>query len=208
MKIEICYLYKVVSYLRKPAVLGFDKMTCRYLKVTDVIYHSLMAIFLFFRVVMYAMTSKEMESPDDIFEDLRKPEKMKRTNYVLQTLWRDLTSDFDVIGPYFTSENGMDSKFIIAFLFTTIHSFHIYGFETSAVVLDGASTNLKAVKVLTGFGAGAFGFIDDPTVDDPHYVKSHMLNPFTNRKMFFIPCPTHQVKIFREHHCTFSYHTY
>ena len=135
MKIEICYLYKVVSYLQKPAVLGFDKMTCRYLKVTDVIYHSLMAIFLFFRVLGYAMTSKEMESLDDIFEDLRKPEKSKRTNYVLQTLWRDLTSDFDVIGPYFMSENGMDSKFIIACLFTTIHSFHIYGSETSAVII-------------------------------------------------------------------------
>lgn len=76
---------------------------------------------------------------------------------------------------------------------TTIQAFHIYGFNTSAVVCDGASANLKAIKYLTMGKSGAYGINEDPHVDDPHRVKTWMLNPWTNEKLFFIPCPSHQV---------------
>ena len=91
------------------------------------------------------MTSKEMASLQDVYEELKAPKACKAC-YQLQFLWRDLTSDFDVIGPYYSSQKGMESKFIISCLMASIHAFHIYGFKTMVVVCDGASANLKAVK--------------------------------------------------------------
>ena len=93
-------------------------------------------------------------------------------------------------------------KFIMSCFMTTIQAFHIYGFHTIAVVCDGASANLKAIKYLTMGKSGAYGINEDPHVDDPHHVKTWMLNPWTNEKLFFIPCPSHQVLI---NLCRFSW---
>jgi len=56
----------------------------------------------------------------------------------------------------------------------SIHACHIHGFKTMAVVCDGASANLKAMKYLTTLRSGAYGINDDP-----HYVKPWMMNPWT-----------------------------
>lgn len=132
------------------------------------------------------MTPREMASLQDVYEEIKTPKSLK-AGYQMQFLWRDLTSDFDVIGPYFSSNAGLESKFIISCLMTSIHAFHINGFKTMAVVCDGASANLKAIKYLTTERSGAYGINDDPNVDEPHHVKPWMLNPWTNEKLFFIP---------------------
>ena len=87
----------------------------------------------------HALTADDMVSLHDVYEELKAP---------MQFLWCDLTSDFDVIGPYYSSGKGLECKFIMSCLMTTIQAFHIYGFNTSAVVCDGASANLKAIKYL------------------------------------------------------------
>lgn len=138
------------------------------------------------------MTADDMVSLHDVYEELKAPNTVK-TSYIMQFLWRDLTSDFDVIGPYFSSGKGLECKFIMSCLTTTIQAFHIYGFNTIAVVCDGASANLKAIKYLTMGKTGAYGINEDPQVDDPHHVKTWMLNPWTNEKLFSIPCSSHQV---------------
>ena len=148
--------------------------------------------FLNLRFVGHAMTADDMSSLQDVYDELRAPKSVK-ASYIMQFLWRDLTSDFDVIGPYFSSGRGMECKYIISCLMTTIHSFHIYGFKTMAVVCDGASANLKAIKYLTTKESGAYGINENLRVDDPHHVKAWMLNPWTDQKLFFIPCPSHQV---------------
>lgn len=48
----------------------------------------------------------------------------------------------------------------------TIHAFHLYGFEVMAIVLDGASTNLAAMKYFTMGKAGAYGMNEDPAVSE------------------------------------------
>ena len=140
----------------------------------------------------HAMTADDMVSLRDVYEELKAPKAVK-ASYIMQFLWRDLTSDFDVIGPYYSSGKGLECKFIMSCLMTTIQAFHIYGFNTNAVVCDGASANLKAIKYLTMGKSGAYGINEDPHVDDPHHVKTWMQNPWTNEKLFFIPCPSHQV---------------
>ena len=84
------------------------------------------------------MTAEDMVSLHDVYVELKAPTAVK-ASYIMQFLWRDLTSDFDVIGPYFSSGKGLECKFIMSCLMTTIQAFHIYGFNTNAVVCDGAS---------------------------------------------------------------------
>ena len=102
-----------------------------------------------------------MASLQDVYEQLKTPKALKASEF-LQFLWRDLTSDFEVIEPYYSSHKGMESKFIILCLMNSIHAFHIYVFETMAVIRDGASANLKAVKYLKTEQSGAYGINDDP----------------------------------------------
>ena len=46
-----------------------------------------------------AMTATDLASLNDIYLLLQNSEGSKQTSYVLQFLWRDLTSSFDIVGP-------------------------------------------------------------------------------------------------------------
>ena len=48
-------------------------------------------------IIGLAMSSADMASLADLYATLDE-DKTKHTNYVLQFLWRDMTSKFDVIG--------------------------------------------------------------------------------------------------------------
>ena len=63
----------------------------------------------------------------------------------MQFLWRDLTSGFDVVGPYFTSSKNFENKTILSCLLETLRTFHVHGFKTCLLVCDAASAwdNLK-----------------------------------------------------------------
>ena len=68
-------------------------------------------------------------------------ENAKQTLYNLQFLWRDLTSNFDIVGPYFTSSKTMEGKFILACVMETVQ---LHGLKISLLVCDGVSSNLTA----------------------------------------------------------------
>ena len=55
----------------------------------------------------------------DVYAALSPDYRKRQTNYILQSLWRDLTSDFDVIGPHFTSDN----TFLCRIVMESIHQF-------------------------------------------------------------------------------------
>ena len=76
-------------------------------------------IFFKFGFVVHAMTADDMVSLHDVNEELKAPKAVK-ASYIMQFLWQDLTSDFDVIGPYFSSGKGLECKFIMSCLMTTI----------------------------------------------------------------------------------------
>ena len=61
-----------------------------------------------------AMTSKDLTSLTDVYQLLQAPKVAAQTSYILQFLWRDLTSAYDVVGPYFTHADSVDSKFVLA----------------------------------------------------------------------------------------------
>lgn len=64
------------------------------------------------RFVGHAMTHEDMTSLCDAYRTLHPDFRLRKTTYVLQTLWRDLTSNFDVLGPHYTSEGTIDVSII------------------------------------------------------------------------------------------------
>eukprot|EP00794_Sanderia_malayensis_P014565 gene14565-16067_t len=123
-----------------------------------------------------AMNEDEMNNLHDIFSALQSSEPVP-AEYILQFLWRDFTSSFDVIGPYFSLKSAIDHQIITETLFETMRVFHSYGFKTSAVVCDGASSNLAAIKLITTQKRGAYGSSD---ACDKHKVEPCFRNPFDN----------------------------
>ena len=82
-------------------------------------------------LIGYAMTLDELASLQDVYMSLDK-EQQAKTDYVMQTMWRDHSSDCDIIGPYYTSSGTMKMVFTLACLFDAIRKFHAYGFKVNA----------------------------------------------------------------------------
>ena len=104
-----------------------------------------------------SMSHTELESLSDIYQAVD-GNLAQQTSYILQFLWRDLSSHFDIIGPYFTSSKTMDSKFILACVLETIKLFQVHRLTTLLLVCDGASTNLTTIKATHGC-SGAYPII-------------------------------------------------
>jgi len=76
------------------------------------------------QIIGLAMSEKVQASLLDIYQVLEDDRRTKMINYILQFLWRDLTSGFDIIGSYFTSED-VSEKFVSACVFETIRLFQV-----------------------------------------------------------------------------------
>ena len=131
------------------------------------------------------MAPEDMASLQDIYDDLDPLRKKKKTNYILQYLWRNLVSNFDVMGPYYTANTSLEHKFLIACTIDAMTKLHIHRFKTKAIVCDGASSNLKMIKSFMGHRG---------TFDNAEPISPKFENPLTNAFTYFIICPTHQLK--------------
>ena len=63
----------------------------------------------------------------------------------------------DIVGPHYSSDGSIHHKFLLPTLMDAIFKFHKCGFDTSAVVCDGAAANLTLIKELSGSQTGAYG---------------------------------------------------
>lgn len=97
-----------------------------------------------------AMTSKHMSSLTDAYQLLQTPQTPAQTSYILQFLWRDLTSGYDIVGPYFTCAESVNCKFILACVLESIKLFQHHGLKTSLLVCDGCAANLTSIKATHG----------------------------------------------------------
>ena len=77
------------------------------------------------QIVGLAMTEEIQASLHDVFQSFDKNHCTKQTSYILQFLWRDLTSLFDIVGPYYTSEETMPAMVIRFCIFETIKLFQV-----------------------------------------------------------------------------------
>ena len=145
------------------------------------------------KLVGLAMTSDELGSLHDVYRSLTPDHRTEKSSYILQYLWRCTTSNFDIIGPYFTAGDRLKAKYILATLFDSMCALHLYGFKTKAILGDGAGPNLCMIKHLIGFGSGAFGHKQKGSCPDIHAIQPFFNNVFTGEKVFVFMCPSHQV---------------
>jgi hypothetical protein len=129
----------------------------------------------------FAMSSDDFASLHDVYEGLETDEKCQKTTYVMQFLWRDLSSDFDVIGPYFTCPSTVETCFLHSIVVRTMLAFTQFGFSVRALLCDGTSTNLALLKLLCGHSDGTDA------------ITPWFTSPFDGTKVFLIICPSHQV---------------
>ena len=96
----------------------------------------------------------------DVFQTLQSTDPVP-AEYILQFLWRDVTSSYDIIGPYFSFKATIDHATVVETLMETTSAFSNLGLKTACVVCDGASSNLAAIKLITDGQRGAYGFSAD-----------------------------------------------
>ena len=132
-------------------------------------------------IMGFAMSSDDYASLHDVYESLDTDEKCQKTSYIIQFLWRDLSSEFDVIGLYFTVSSTMESKFLHSMVTRTMLAFVQHGFSARALLCDGASSNLSLLKLMCG--------IDDESAPIEPWFQS----PFDGKRVCVIVCPSHQV---------------
>lgn len=97
------------------------------------------------------MSPDELPCLHDVFMSIGEDFDQQKTSYILQFLSRDLTSKFDVIGPYFTCAGSWDQVFLLECIMRTIQAFTLYKFRIQVIVCDGASSNLALIKLLCGY---------------------------------------------------------
>jgi hypothetical protein len=81
------------------------------------------------KMVGLAMESKDVPTLADLDPD--NEEEGKAAEYFLQFLWRDITSDFDVIGPHYSTVRTMDCPFTLACFRDALDAFQAYGFKVN-----------------------------------------------------------------------------
>jgi len=76
------------------------------------------------RIIGLAMTEKT--TLHDVFQSMSSDQHVRQTIHMLQFLWRDSISAFDIVGPYYSNTESMPPKFVLVCILETIQRFHYY----------------------------------------------------------------------------------
>ena len=128
------------------------------------------------------MSSSDLNSLHDVYEGLDNEEDCHKTEYMLQFLWRDISSEFDTIGPYFTLTGSIESRFLHSIVVKTMLVFQQYGFRVRGLLCDGASSNLSLLKQFR-----------KKQNTDSGLISPWFVSPYDEQKVYLIICPSHQV---------------
>ena len=96
----------------------------------------------------FSTSKDELKALHDVFSATVEPGAQK-ASYIVQFLWRDLTSNFDLIAPYFPVGSSMKSSVLQEFVMLSLKALTSYGFKVSILLCDGASSNLTVLKLLS-----------------------------------------------------------
>lgn len=124
----------------------------------------------------FATSSEDIKSLHDVYEGLLDDELCQKANDILQFLWRDLASSYDVIGPYFSLASSIEATVLHPFITSTMVAFHKYGFYIRCILCDGASSNLSLLKSLGG-------------IEDGNITSSSFVSPLDGKNVYMIICP-------------------
>ena len=117
-----------------------------------------------------------------MFEGLCEKEKCQKTAYIVQFLWRDLSSKFYVVGPYYSCSSSLETQSLYSMVVRTMLALSQFGFLVRVLLCDGASSNLSLLDLLCGYSN------NQVDITQPSF-KS----PFDWKSVHLIICPSHQV---------------
>lgn len=143
----------------------------------------------------YSVSEDELKVLHDVYSTAVQPGSQK-ASYIVQFLWRDLTSGFDLIGPYFPIESSMTSSVLQELIMLCLKALTSYGFKVSILLCDGASSNLTVLKLLSGNPKAQFPInADAETLRERYNVEASFINPEDphGNPIFLMICPSHQV---------------
>ena len=132
----------------------------------------------------------------DIFASINRSGKSLKTSYILQFLWRDLTSTYSIIGPHFECEKSWDHCFLYECVLRTIKLFSLYKVLIRVLVCDGASSNVALLKVLSGYPPKRLPYSENGNGINKYFPRMTFKNPFDptdDNVVYMIICPSHQV---------------
>ena len=129
-------------------------------------------------IVGLAVSEDDLRSLHDVYASVKDEKGLHMTSHILQFLWRDLSSNFDVIGPYFTSDSVMEAKFVTSCVLEAMLSFESFHFGVRGLVCDGSSCNLSFMKGLCGVS----GQFSSPTGGD-YAVPASFTSPFSGKRV-------------------------
>ena len=124
----------------------------------------------------FAITPEELPFFQDIFESVDPSQNIK-ASYLLQFIWRDLTSTYSIIGPHFACEKSWDHSFLYDCVMKTVKLFSLYKFRVKVLVCDGASSNLALLKVLASYKACQIPVKEEGTGIERYLPKMTFSNP-------------------------------
>ncbi len=131
------------------------------------------------------MSSEDFISQHDVYDGLSENEKCQKTAYMVQFLWRDLSLDFDVVGPYFSCSSSLETQSLHAMVTRTMLVFSQFGFSIRALLCDGASSNLSLLKLLCGY-----------TNQEVDITQPSFKSPFDGKLIHLLVCSSHQVGVY------------
>ena len=143
----------------------------------------------------YSASEEELKVLQDVYSTAVQTGSQK-ASYIVQFLWRDLTSGFDLIGPYFPVESSMSSNVLQELIMLCLEALSSYGFKVSILLWDGESSNLTVLKLLSGNPKAQFPMNSDAeTSRERYHVDASFINPEDphGNPFFLMICPSHQV---------------
>jgi hypothetical protein len=133
-------------------------------------------------VVGWVLNHDQLSSLDNMYEDLHIQDPPK-ARYVMCSMWGDLDSNYNFLGPMVASGSGLTGRQLDLFFWEMVRVFSRYGFETHLCILNGAGPNLKFVCL-------------NSDVTNEH-TRPWTYNPYTRFLLFFIFDPDHMIKNMR-----------
>ncbi len=76
-----------------------------------------------------AISENKFASLFDVFEEYKGSSGSKLGQFALLTLWKDLTSNYEILGPYWVTDKTMDSEYLWSCLFESMRLFAAYNFQ-------------------------------------------------------------------------------
>lgn len=142
----------------------------------------------------FTMAEEELPVLHDVYESAM--QSAQKASYIVQFLWRDITSGYDLIGPYFPVASFINSNILQEFFLLTLKAFNAYGFKVVIVLCDGASSNLTLLKMLCGHPRAALPVDTNATsLRARYHIDASFTNPedLNGYPIFVMICPSHQV---------------